>query len=267
MSTITYLDGTSLTSTALTNSQIETAFQIVTAQMLGIVIFQVSVTYTLNSNIATPAYMGNLAIGQSVTSASIPTGTTITAIGSTTITISSPATANSTETSTIAAPNAYSQVRIGWQQEGQPGPSIDIDTCFLRCAPHDTEYGRMRDKVPSTSGNTITYTDVYTRAWKTYWTFYGDNSLDRARALISALITIQFVANFLSEYNLYVNPDIKQEQRLPENFQGRWWERVDVEVMFNEQVTETYTVGTAGSVEVKVYDKNGLENDFTVNLP
>jgi hypothetical protein len=111
--------------------------------------------------------------------------------------------------------------------------------------------------VESTNGDTITNTDVFTRRWRVYWTFYGPNSLDNARAVRSALITIQQFADLFAVSNLYVDPSIEEPHRVPENFQGEWWERVDLVAEFNEQVTETFTTGTIGSVEILGYTKDG----------
>jgi hypothetical protein len=267
MTTVNYLDGTSLTSTQLSNEQIETAFQVATCQMLGIVVFAVDMTLTSGSNIATPASMANLAVGQLIIGTGIPDQTTITVVGASTITMSANATANGVQSITAAQPDAYSLVRIGWMQQGQPGPNINSDTCFVRCAPLDTDFGRMRDVTGSANSTTITQTDVFTRAWRTFWTFYGPNSLPRACAVRSALIKIDFVANLLAQSNLYIQPSIAEPLRNPENFQGDWWERVDLAALFNEQVTETHDVNADASVEVIGYNKDGQFTDFTVQLP
>lgn len=264
MSTINYLDGTSLTSTALTDNQIQIAFQIATAQMLGITIFTSPMVLNKASNIAIPQGMGNLVAGQSLSSPNIPAGTTIVAVGETTITMSQAPSATLTDSVVVADPDAFSLVRVGWQLQGQPAWSVgQPDTVILRCAPFDSEYSRMRDVVGAVNDTTITKTDIYTRAWKTYWTFYGPNALDNARAVRSALITIQFVADMLEGSNLYVNPSIDEPFRMPENFQGQWWERVDLVAQFNEQVTETFTVGIVTSVSVSLNTDSGQFEEFT----
>lgn len=270
MSVITYLDGSQLTSTALTDDQIQLAFQVVTAQMLGLVMFQVSIALVKNSNVATPSSMLYLAIGQMVTSPSLPLGppaATITAVGASTITLSLNATADSTEIATVSNPLVTSQVRIAYQIQGQPGPPIDTSTVTIYCLPIDAEYSRMRDLTPTANDTSITQTDVFTRRWKTHWTFYGPNALDDARAVRSALDTIQFVADYLAGFNLYVDPSIKEPQRGPQEFQGRYWERIDLEAEFNEQVNETFTVGLVQSVKVLTYTKDDLQSDNTVTLP
>jgi hypothetical protein len=75
---------------------------------------------------------------------------------------------------------------------------------------------------------------------------------------------VSYVDSFLAGYNILVNPDVEEPGRSPDLFQGQWWERVIMKAEFNEQITETLTVGTVGSVEVKVYTKDGKLADFTV---
>lgn len=271
MSTITYPDGSQLTSTALTDAQIQTTFQVITAQMLGILTspMNLHVTLVIGQFVLTVDSTVNLYQGLVISATGLKAGTVISGVDTVnnTITVTNTPTVNGVVAASVTDPNAYYKVRIGWQIEGQPGPPISEDTVTITCYPIDTDYGRMRDVIGTVSGNTIINTDVYTRAWRTHWTFYGPNALDNARAVRSALITIQFVTDYLSNVNLYVNPSIEEPKRVPENFQGRWWERLDLDVEFNEQVTETFTVGTVGSVEVKVYTKDGQISDFTVTIP
>jgi hypothetical protein len=273
VSTITYPDGSQLVSTALNDAQIQQAFQIITAQMLGIITTPFPVTIALVTGQSTFVVdsIVNLYPGELITVTGLPVGTTILSVD----TLNSKITVNNTATNSgpiiasVSDPNFPFKVRIGWQVEGQPGPPLDQDTVTIRCSPLDTDYGRMRDIVYSDNidNDTQTATDVFTRAWRTNWTFYGPNSVDNARAVRSALITIQFTADYLATFNLYINPSIKEPQRVPENFQGRWWERVDLEVEMNEQVTETFTVGIVKSVEIKGYTKDGQFTDFTVTNP
>lgn len=265
---ITYPDGSQLTSTALTDDQIQLAFQIITCQMLGILTdpWGFTITLAIGQFVLSVNSVSNLYIGQIIVAAGVPVGTTVTGVDPVAVKVylSNAATANGVVNATVTDPQAPYKVRIGWQIEGQPGPPIGEDTVTVRCVPWDTDYGRMRDVTGTVLDTTITQTDVFTRGWKTIWTFYGPGSLDKARAVRSGLITIDFVANYLAGINLYVIPSIKEPERVPDNFQARWWERVDMEVKFYEQITETFTVGTVGSVEVKVYTKDGEIADFTV---
>ena len=268
MFSVTYPDGSQFTTTALTDSIIETAFQQLSAQMLGWTAIPLTVqfAFTQGSNQATVTTNLFLYVGQLVVASALPTDTTIIAINGTTITLSNNATASGSQNGTVTDPLVWNKVRIGWQQEGEPGPDITFDTVTVRCTPVDTYFSRLRDqvRVPNDS-TTLTQQDVFTRTWRTHWTFYGPNALIYSKTIQSSLIKSDFVSSALATNNLYVNPDIAEPLRNPELWQGRWWERVDMWAEFNEEITETLTVGTVASVEVKVYTKDGEVLDTTVS--
>jgi hypothetical protein len=270
--TTTYPDGSQLVSSALTKNQIELAMQIATCQMLGILTGPWNAQFTLTTGLATAVVLStlNLYPGQLVACAGVPTGTTILSIAGDVVTFSNAATATGAALGSVTDPLAPQKVRIAWQQQGQPGPAINADTCFVRCTPVDADFSRTRD-LTSPPGNiddtTVTQNDVFTRAWRTFWTFYGPNGVDNARAVRSALIKIQIFADLLATNNLYVNPSIAEPMRVPEDFQGEWWERVDLAALFNEQVTESYIVNAVASVEVIGYTVAGEFIDTTVVAP
>lgn len=269
MSVIIFPDGSQFTSTALTDNQIETAFQIITGQMLGIltVPFQVHAEITNGMNVIhVDSLANNMYVGQTVTgSGVIPAGTTVIGIDPVTLNIilSHVCTGDFSGLLTFTDLTAPFKIRIGWQIDGEPGQPIDQNTVVVRCSTLDTEYSRMHDILSIGSGVTSTRNDVYTRAWKTHWTFYGPSAEDNARAVRSALVTAIFVESYLNSFNLYTNPDIEVATRAPDLFQGRWWPRADLEAEFNEQITETTTVGTVASVEVIGYTKDGEFMDST----
>jgi hypothetical protein len=45
--------------------------------------------------------------------------------------------------------------------------------------------------------------------------------------------------------------------RAPELFEGRWWEQIDYNADFFEQVTETFTISTVNKLEIIGFDKSG----------
>ena len=264
MSSVTYLNGQTLNTTALTQDQISKVFQVATCQMLGIAVFSVGVVLTQNSDIAIPISMANLAVGQILTGTNIPQGTTILSVNLSTITMSNSAFITVTNDIVVSEPLAFSKVRVDWQQQGQPAWQIDTDTCFLRCETQDTDYSRLRDSIGSYLDPAYTRIDTYTRSWRVYWTFYGPNSLNNSKFIQSGLITLDFIAALLAESNIYIQPSIIEPHRFRELFQGQWWERVDMQVEFNEQITETINYQTVESVEVEVYNSTGKVLDFTV---
>jgi hypothetical protein len=272
MTTTTYPDGSQLSSTALSKAQIETLFQQTTAQMLGIVIapWAVNLTLTAGQSLAVAASLLNLYAGESITGPGIPAGTLVLGVTAPNgVTLSNKATISGASAASVIDPLAWSKVRIGWQQQGQPAFGINDDVAIVRCVPVDDPYSRVRDLTYSDGedGTTVIQTDVFTRAWRTFWTFYGANSLDNARAVRSALLKAYFVDAALATSNLYIQPSIAEPLRVPEDYQSQWWERADLFVLFNEQITETYAVNAVASVEVKLYDNQGNSADFSVEQP
>jgi hypothetical protein len=179
---------------------------------------------------------------------------------------------------------AAKAVRVGWQITGQPASSIDEDVAYVRCVEEDDQYNRIRDEqhfdAPPTQ---VEFDTTYTRVWRTFWTLYGPNSFDHARIIKSALFTqsihdalLQAFSNYgelpygLGGYGgsgveLYLVTDVIAPKRIPENFGGQWWERVDFDCQFNEGVTETYLVNAVVSSEVIIITDDGITVDEIVD--
>jgi hypothetical protein len=264
---ITYPDGSNLSSPSLTRNQIETIFQKITGQMLGLYITSLNITVTLvlNSTTATvTSVIVPLYAGISLSGTGIPAGTTITNVSGSTITLSNAATVAGSEVLAAIDNNAPAIVKIGWMTQGQPGPDNSIDSVFVRCQPLDTPYSRMRDNLETTEDIASVSTDIFTRTWTTTWDFYGPDSLNNAKLIKSGITMVPYVERYLSQSNLYVNPSIKEPESLPENFQGQWWERAILDAEFNEQITEVITAGTVQTVPISIVEENGLSTSFTV---
>lgn len=179
------------------------------------------------------------------------------------------------------ANNAYNLVRVGWQTTGQPFENVADDICYLRAVEDDDPYNRVRDvrifptnydeglyneggyDDPQAVGG-FTQVTTYTRVWRVSWTLYGPNSFDRARMLRSALFG-QSSHDLFAGSNLYFVTDVSAPRRVPEYFNGEWWERMDFEAQFNEAVSEVEAITTVGSVEVILEDKNGILADITAD--
>jgi hypothetical protein len=171
---------------------------------------------------------------------------------------------------------AYSAVRVGWQQLGQPSQFINNDVAYLRCITVDDSVNRQRDQ--QTVSNPADMNDppqsdlqvwTYMRVWQTFWEFYGPNGFDHARAIHSALFTQSIHDTFAAlNLNLYWIPDSSCPRRVPYYEDGQWWERVDFEARFNELVTETTVIPLAASVEIQLYESQAGEvDDFVVVMP
>jgi hypothetical protein len=179
-------------------------------------------------------------------------------------------------TPTSAKDPAYSAVRVGWQQLGQPSQFINNDVVYVRCVTVDVPaVNRVRNRVllpnpadTRTPPQTLILLTSYTRVWQTFWEFYGPNGFDHARAIHSALFTQSIHDTFAAlNLNLYWVPDSSCPRRVPYYEDEQWWERMDFEAQFNEFVQEPLIVPIMASVEVKTYESTAGEiADYTVEL-
>jgi hypothetical protein len=142
--------------------------------------------------------------------------------------------------------SAYGEVRIGWQQEGQPAQSIDEDVVYLRAISVDDPYNRVRDV---SYPDPLTELTQYTRVWEAFWECLGPNSFDHVRQIRSALFT-QAAHDQFTQANLYLVTDVEEPRRVPEQKDGQWWQRSDLSARFNEFVTESRTSQSVLSSEV-----------------
>jgi hypothetical protein len=166
-------------------------------------------------------------------------------------------------------PPDYSQVRDEWQTQGQPFADVGKDICYVACIPTDVDYRLVHDltysTVPAQPGvsEKVQEFRTRTRGWRVSWTLYGPNATDRARMIYDAM-SLDWVTDSLSLQQLFPIPDFPEPLRVPELINAQWFERADFHCVMYEYVTATILDNTVKSVEVKLYDKDGLESDFTV---
>jgi hypothetical protein len=103
----------------------------------------------------------------------------------------------------------------------------------------------------------------YTRVWDIHFCAYGPNSFDNLRAVRSALYQDYFLEQ-LQLSQLFPMSEFREVMRVPELFDKQWWERSDFSCEMYEFVEETITRQTVISVEVVVEDAKGTIADFVV---
>ena len=171
----------------------------------------------------------------------------------------------------INDPNhAYSAARIGWQTEGQPAWEVSDNVCVITAVLEDDPYSRVRDDQYAMIGSpadALTSKMGFTQVWRMHFSFYGPLSADNARLVLSAL-SLDWTADVLQASKVYVVPEWHRPVYAPELYPdpgGVWYERTHLEVLFNEQVSESLTpVGAASTVEVTVDTDTGQTRTFQV---
>lgn len=144
-------------------------------------------------------------------------------------------------------------VIIDWASQGQPFQDITQDVFYLGVTQVNDPFTIARDItiLEDTGDETSVFQQQnYTRCWRCHWCVYGPNSTDRTRLLYEALMTQQ-IHDLLAVDNLYMIAELPTPQRIVEEINGQWWERVDFNAEFYEYVTnKAFPVGAVAGVEV-----------------
>jgi hypothetical protein len=173
---------------------------------------------------------------------------------------------------TIAMIGAEADVRRTWSTYGAPAFEVTENVTFYKIYDVESTMTKLREDEYLVSGSPDTWylETSYTRTLEVKWIFYGPDSWDRARMVRDGLY-FQENRNILSLRNIYVVPQFDPAKRVPELFQGLWYERMDLTVQFNELVTISREIPYIESVEIGLYDgsgrgpeENGLREDFIV---
>jgi hypothetical protein len=148
--------------------------------------------------------------------------------------------------------NPFYFVRTSWPTGGAPAWKIAENVAFLRILESDSQYNRQRDVAfDPYSEDSANQRTGYTRVVGVTWVFYGPSSFDNAQ-VVRDRIFYQTNHDALAGQNLYLVPDIPAPRRVPEPFQGQWWERTDLSMNFNEKIVRNMEVPYLQSAEVTI---------------
>jgi hypothetical protein len=164
----------------------------------------------------------------------------------------------------VLSPSLENNVRIAWMRSGAPAIDINENYVYLRVMEVDNSYNRQREYQLSNEGDDLVSKVGYTRVISLNCVLYGENSFDNAQIVRDGMFS-KSVRDTLGEQFIFLIPDIVAPKRIPEPFQGQWWERCDVEFRFNELIIRETAVNAVGSVEVEVNRENGDVDTFIVN--
>ena len=157
--------------------------------------------------------------------------------------------------------NPYYNVRLAWPTEGAPAWKITEDVVFLQCIEIDDSYNRQREtSFDLSNSNQAT---SYTRVIQVSFIIYGPNSFDNARKIKDSIF-YQQNHDTLASNNLYMIPDIIAAMRSPELFEGQWWERVTMNMSFNEFIVSNTSVLSIESAVITVIESSTQQQIITI---
>lgn len=168
----------------------------------------------------------------------------------------------------MTKPENQDKVRIAWPTGGAPSWKIDEDVAFLRVTPIDDRVARTLNIIYNTNdvdNEYLTKKTGYTRVHKIDFTLYGPNSYDNADLIRYSLLDPHLLKSEFKAKNLFVIPDIPMPTRLPELYNGQWWERTDFSVTFNEGVIREQQTPFIKSVDIELVTNKGQTIDIPID--
>ena len=150
------------------------------------------------------------------------------------------------------------KVRVAFVTGGAPSWAVEDNLVFLHALEMDDLYNRQREVVEEyeVSPDDFASETSYTKVRQLNFNLYGPNSSENADTIKDGLF---YPSNklVLDKEKVYLIHDITAPRRVPEYWEGLWYERVDMSVLFNELVIRSINVPRIVSVDVSIYEGEG----------
>ena len=163
-------------------------------------------------------------------------------------------------TVSILGGSPEADVRRSWPTGGAPAFDILDNVVFFKVYDTAGPLTAQRENKYSQLGSPVTpnMATRYTRTLMVNWIFYGSAAWDHATLIRNGLF-YQDHHDTLARQDIYMVPDFTPPRRVPELFQGLWYERMDLSVSFNELIEINRTVPALESAEIIINDYSGVK--------
>ena len=131
----------------------------------------------------------------------------------------------------IKAPNNF--IRWRYPEGGAPDWKISDDILFLYLAEADDDYAKQRDSLYRTEDETVYRDTTRTRVWDLQATAYGRKAYELVNLLKNGFF-YEPVRRNLAHKDVFIVPNLPTCMQAPELFAGKWWDRWDISLRFNE---------------------------------
>ena len=145
------------------------------------------------------------------------------------------------------------QVRLAYQEDSQPFHDYRRNVCYFYVQAADDPINRQIDTTYSPIDDTKTQQiNSYNRVITVDIILYGPDAYDQAVLLRMDLL--EPTLNWdLAAKGLSITPDMAEPQQMWEPYNNKWWPRVDMQVRYNNLVTdERHTVNYLSSADITV---------------
>jgi hypothetical protein len=149
-------------------------------------------------------------------------------------------------------------VRFAYPSKGQPAWDIDKNYVVITVAPANNPYDKFRDiKFKEFDNNNAEQEVAYTRVFSCLWTLYGPNAYDLADELRSGIL-LEENRRTLAVNDIFPLTQVPTPVRIPYDYNGQWWERVDIQAYYNVGTLRTSKIPYLKSADISIYTEDGL---------
>ncbi|WP_427112436.1 phage neck terminator protein [Megasphaera sueciensis] len=156
--------------------------------------------------------------------------------------------AKSILTSFITDPDKF--IRYEYPTEGAPDWNITDNIVFINSQELSDEYARLPFTRYVNQDDTVIAERVRTRVWKVLFTSYGPDSYDMSNALRDGFIS-EAITRKMTPSGVFLIPNWPNCIQANEMWAGRWWQRWDLTLSFNEEYVTTEDVGHIDQIHIR----------------
>lgn len=159
------------------------------------------------------------------------------------------------------------KVRLSWPQDGAPAWKITDDVTFIQLNDAQNQDITIPINTVAEQANEDyqNQTSYQTRVLQAHWTIYAPNGvcLDYAYKIKRSLYNNDIIQLLRDNY-IFLVPSDNSPVRMPESFNGQWWDRADYMALFNATMIDDKDIPYIKSATVQLStDKN--TNNFEVS--
>ena len=149
----------------------------------------------------------------------------------------------------IITENPEKWIRKMYPTNGAPDWTVRDNIVFLNLDSRDDDYGKQRDTTYRAAIGTTLKRSRRTRVWDLTAVCYGPRAYDMATAFQDGVFTEKIRA-YLGKNSVYLVPLLQNPVQSNEIFAGKWWERWNITLTFNERYDITEDVGYYDKVTI-----------------
>lgn len=151
----------------------------------------------------------------------------------------------------LELPSDTPVIRIAYQSDGAPAWKHNDTVLFMRLSESDEEWGHYRDNTYETRSNDVIKESSRTRVWELHLIAYGPDGSQWLNRIKDGIHT-QAAKRFYYAMDITAVPSNLAIQRIPELYDGRWWARFDLKLIFYEHYLVEENVKSIEHVNVTI---------------